>query len=122
MSRKVHGIKRAGTPVELDASKIKELVRCSKDPIYFIKNHVKVRHPTMGVVPFALYPYQEDLIKVIHENRNSIILSARQTGKCCFFSTTINIKKERTNIFSRYILKLFNFIEEKLCKNEITKK
>lgn len=111
-SRKVHGIKRANVEVEFDAKKARELMRSAQDPIYFIKNFVKIRHPTLGIVPFELYPYQEELIKMIHENRWSIILSARQTGKCCFFATTINIRKAKTSFFPKLMLGFFKFMEK----------
>ena len=40
-----------------------------------------VQHPVKGAVPFKLYPYQEHMIKCYHENRQIVVLSARQTGK-----------------------------------------
>lgn len=79
--RNIPGMKRANAPVEYTKDKLLELVKCQDNPIYFIKTFVKIRHPTKGVVPFILYDYQEKIIDMIHNNRWSIILSARQTGK-----------------------------------------
>lgn len=81
MSRKVYGIKRANAPVELDAQKIKELVKCKNNPAYFIKTHIKVLHPIKGIIPFTLYDYQEDLINLFNTNRRVIVKSSRQSGK-----------------------------------------
>ena len=58
-----------------------EIIRCSKDPVYFIKKYVMVQHPTKGALPFILRDYQEDLINVYHEHRRSVNLLGRQSGK-----------------------------------------
>lgn len=60
---------------------VREYARCARDPVYFIKNYVKVTHPKFGVVPFELYDYQEEMIHLFQNNRDSIVMSARQTGK-----------------------------------------
>jgi hypothetical protein len=59
---------------------INEIKICSKDPSYFLKNYVKVSHPTKGLVPFKLYPFQEELINSFRFNKNNLILKARQLG------------------------------------------
>ena len=74
-------IKKANQEVEFTLEQVQELQRCTADPIYFIRNYVTVQHPTRGAVPFDLYPYQEKMIRMYTENRYSVVLSARQTGK-----------------------------------------
>jgi hypothetical protein len=81
VGRKNPFIKRAHELTEYTTDQVHELLRCSTDPIYFIENYVKIQHPVLGTVPFDLYPYQKKLIRGFHENRLSIVLSARQTGK-----------------------------------------
>lgn len=61
--------------------KLIHLFRCVKDPLYFMKGFMKIQHPTRGSVPFQPYPFQEDMIRVFHDNRFSIALTARQCGK-----------------------------------------
>lgn len=58
-----------------------ELALCAKDPKYFLINHCYIQHPTRGRMRFLLYDYQEDLVDVYHNNRYSISMLARQTGK-----------------------------------------
>ena len=58
-----------------------ELALCAKDPKYFLINHCYIQHPTRGRMRFTLYDYQEDLVDVYHNNRYSISMLARQTGK-----------------------------------------
>ena len=51
------------------------------DPVHFITKYCVIEHPVHGSVPFELRPYQINLVKTLKEHRQSIILSARQTGK-----------------------------------------
>lgn len=74
-------IKLAHVEMEFTPGQIKELEKCSDDPIYFIETYVKIVHPIKGAVHFSLYPYQRELIRMYWKNKNNIILSARQTGK-----------------------------------------
>ena len=74
-------IKRAHEPTEYSTNQVHELLRCSTDPVYFIKHYVKIQHPMKGTIPFDLYRYQESLVEKFHKNRLNIVLSARQTGK-----------------------------------------
>jgi hypothetical protein len=65
----------------LGVQQIKELSLCMFDPKYFIKNYCYIQHPTTGRMKFDLYPYQENLIDVYHNYRNSIAMLPRQSGK-----------------------------------------
>ena len=58
-----------------------EFVKCSTDPIYFAKNYIKIISVDGGVVNFALWDFQEEMIKTYYENRFSIALAPRQCGK-----------------------------------------
>ena len=42
---------------------MKEIVRCGKKPEYFINTYAKITHPMKGLIPFHLYPFQEQLLK-----------------------------------------------------------
>ena len=74
-------IKRDGVAEEWDAMKLREYKKCMEDPSYFCKQYVKVIHLDKGLVPFDLYPYQEDMFDHFEENRFSIVLACRQSGK-----------------------------------------
>lgn len=81
MARKNPNIKRANAEVEFTPDQIMELKKCAQDPVYFICNYVKTQHPTKGIVPFKLRDYQVNMIRAYQQNRFSVVLSARQTGK-----------------------------------------
>jgi len=74
-------IKKANVDVEMTYEQARELLRCQKDPIYFIRNYVKIQHPTRGTISFDLYDYQEDMVRAYQREQYTVVLSARQTGK-----------------------------------------
>jgi hypothetical protein len=74
-------LKSANQEIELTYEQIQEYAKCMDDPIYFIKKYVYITHPVQGQIKFDLYDYQEELVKNYQNERNNIVLSARQTGK-----------------------------------------
>jgi len=74
-------IKRDGVEQEWTQNEINEYARCLKDPVYFAENYVRVISLDDGLVPFKLYPYQEKMVNHFNENRFSIVLACRQSGK-----------------------------------------
>ena len=58
----------------------KEILKCGKDPSYFINNFAKISHPMHGQIPFRTYEYQDDLLRSFNDHRFSVILKARQLG------------------------------------------
>mgnify|MGYP003110985263 FL=1 len=59
---------------------LKEVVRCGKDPNYFINNYARIPHPEKGLIPFKTYDFQTDLLEDFNDYRFSVILKARQLG------------------------------------------
>ena len=70
------GVQQAWTP-----SLLKEYKRCMDDPIYFAKSYCKVISLDKGLVNFELYPYQEKMFNHFNDNRFSVVLACRQSGK-----------------------------------------
>ena len=52
-----------------------------EDPIYFIKNYIKIVSLDEGLVPFKLYDFQENIVETIHNDRFTICKMPRQSGK-----------------------------------------
>ena len=78
-------LKAAGVEVPFTEENVKEFKKCAEDPIYFIKNYVKIVSLDKGLVPFELYDFQEDIVEKVHDNRFVIAKLPRQSGK----STTV---------------------------------
>ena len=74
-------LKAAGVKVPFTQEQVQEYIKCSRDPIYFIKNYAKIVSLDDGVVSFDPFPYQERMIKSIHENKNTLGKLFRQAGK-----------------------------------------
>jgi hypothetical protein len=59
---------------------IKEIVKCGKDPVYFINNYARISHPIHGTIPFKTYDFQTQLLTDFNDYRFNVILKARQLG------------------------------------------
>jgi len=57
-----------------------EVIKCGKDPVYFMNTYLKIQHPVKGLLPFKTFPFQDDCIKSFNENRFNIVLKSRQLG------------------------------------------
>ena len=58
-----------------------DLLRCTQDPLFFMRNFMKARHPLRGSIPFDPYPFQIRLVNAFQNHRFNVILAARQCGK-----------------------------------------
>lgn len=83
MSNNATGVssKKAHVEEVFTSEQIKEIRRCHSDPLYFIKNYVKIQHPVDGDILFTPRPYQERMIDNFHNNRFNIAMLPRQVGK-----------------------------------------
>ena len=60
--------------------RIKEILKCGKDPSYFLKTYARISHPMHGLILFDTYDFQDDLLKNFNDYRFNVILKARQLG------------------------------------------
>ena len=74
-------IKRDGVVHNFTKDEVIEYSKCLKDPGYFAKHYCKIIHLDLGLVPFELYPYQEQMFDKFNSNRFNIVLACRQSGK-----------------------------------------
>jgi len=58
-----------------------EYKKCRDSSIYFAEKYCKVIHLDRGLVPFELYDYQRKMFNHFNDNRFSIVLACRQSGK-----------------------------------------
>jgi len=57
-----------------------EIMRCGRDPTYFINTYCKISHPERGTIPFETYPFQDRCIEDFIKHRFNIVLKSRQLG------------------------------------------
>lgn len=64
---------------KLNAQQLDELAKSIKN-IFFFSLFIRVVNPVLGIVPFALYPFQKSVLLQFLKNRFNIILKFRQAG------------------------------------------
>jgi len=74
-------IKRDGVSHDFTKEEVDEYMKCAKNPVYFAEKYVKVIHLDRGLVPFEPYTYQRKMLRHLKNNRFSVILACRQSGK-----------------------------------------
>lgn len=96
---------------------VKEIVRCGRDPVYFIKRYAKIQHPTRGTIPFDTYDFQDECVKAFMKHRLNIILKSRQLGLstvCAAFAVWMAIfqKDKSILIIATKLATAQNFIKK----------
>ena len=94
-------LKRANVAQNFTSEQVEEFVKCSNDPVYFIKNYIQIISLDRGLIPFELYDFQSDMVNKFHANRFNIAKLPRQSGKStvvtayllwyCLFNDNVNI-------------------------------
>lgn len=74
-------IKKDGVSHNWTEYELIEYQKCMNDPAYFAENYIKIINLDKGLVNFKLYPYQRDMINHFNDNRFSVVLACRQSGK-----------------------------------------
>ena len=74
-------LKRKGVAVDWDEEKVKEFLKCAKDPVYFSEKYIQIVHVDHGLIPIELYEYQKEIIEKITKNRRVAVVTSRQAGK-----------------------------------------
>lgn len=74
-------VKKDGIQEDWTQEKVAEYAKCMADPAHFATNHLKIINLNDGLVPFELYPYQEEMFKQFNDNRFTVVLACRQSGK-----------------------------------------
>lgn len=89
---------------------IDDYIRCKTDPIYFASKCFLMTPE--GLKPCVLRDYQEEYLSHLQHNRFSIMLAARQSGKCVTFDTEVYLK---VNISSPYYQHFNTCIQYEKC-------
>lgn len=77
-------VKKAHTPTLYTEQQLTDFALCAdpdSGPEYFLNNFFYIQHPTRGKMAMTMFDYQIRLINTYHQNRFSISMLPRQTGK-----------------------------------------
>jgi hypothetical protein len=59
---------------------VSEIIKCGKDPVYFMNAYMKIQHPVKGLIKFDTFDFQDDCVGIFNKERFSIVLKSRQLG------------------------------------------
>ena len=76
--------------------RIREIVRCKKDIVYFAENYFRIVNLDKGLHVIKLYDVQKEFLRYLVENNKVVCCSGRQQGKCVFKDTKIKIRNKKT--------------------------
>ena len=74
-------LKKANITIDFSKEEIQEVVKCSKDIIYFCEKYLKIINIDEGLMPYEPYDYQKQIMHEVAANRFVICKMPRQTGK-----------------------------------------
>ncbi len=74
-------LKKANVSQEFTPDHVQEIIKCSEDPVYFIKEYIKIVSLDKGLIPFDMYHFQEEMVQKFHAERFNIAKLPRQSGK-----------------------------------------
>lgn len=67
--------------IEFTREHLIEYTKCAQDKLYFIKNYVQIVNVDKGLVPFEMWPFQEEIAELTDKERFVICKMPRQVGK-----------------------------------------
>lgn len=82
-------LKPIGYEHEYTGEQIQEIIKCTKDVIYFIETYVKIISLDHGMIPFKLYECQKKKVQAMVDERMLIIMEPRQQGKTVTAAATL---------------------------------
>lgn len=100
------GKKEAGVQIEYTDEQIVELAKCANDFFHFTKYvTIATDKPTNPDFRVDLRDYQKEMADLILQNRFTVILSSRQSGKCVSAETLIPVRHKHTGIIEQISIK-----------------
>jgi len=74
-------LKKVGVEHKFTEEQVQEYVKCSKDPVYFCINYIKIVNVDEGLIPFKMWEFQKEMLELFRDNRFVITKCPRQVGK-----------------------------------------
>lgn len=75
------GVRRSGISFAMTKLERQEYAKCKLSVFYFAQKYCKIKREDGTVGEITLRDYQKDIIKLFNDNRYSILMASRQTGK-----------------------------------------
>jgi hypothetical protein len=86
---RIKGVRRSGIAFAMTKEERQEYTKCKLSVFYFAQKYCQIKREDGTVGHLTLRDYQEGIIRLFNDNRYSILMASRQTGKT--ISTAIYI-------------------------------
>ena len=50
--------------MKFSKEQVEEYMKCAKDPVYFAEKYIKIVNVDQGLMPFNMWPFQKDMIRL----------------------------------------------------------
>lgn len=87
---------------------IAEIKKCKYDIFYFIENYCEINTLDSGVQLFEPHQYQKNMIKLMNDERFTIHMLPRQSGKCTVKDTMVTVRDTVTGEVSKVTVETFH--------------
>ena len=74
-------LKKVGVEHKYTQEQVEEYIKCSKDPVYFCMNYIKIVNVDEGLINFKMWDFQKEMLNLFKDNRFVITKCPRQVGK-----------------------------------------
>jgi len=74
-------LKKANVSQEFSKKEVAEYLKCAENPVYFIREYIRIVSLDEGIIPFTMYDFQEEMVQKFHDHRFNIAKLPRQSGK-----------------------------------------
>ncbi len=77
----IKGVRKANIPFAMNDGEMNEYLKCKMSVHYFAQKYCQIKREDGTIGPMTLRDYQKDIIDLYTQNRFSILMASRQTGK-----------------------------------------
>jgi hypothetical protein len=84
---------------------VSELKKCKENVLHFAENHFNIVNLDEGKQKIQLHSYQKKALRMIRDNRFSLFLFSRQSGKCLKMNTLCKIRNKKTGEIQEFTIK-----------------
>jgi hypothetical protein len=106
--KNIRGVRKANITYAMTQEELDEYTKCKMSVHYFAQNYCKIKGEDGTIGHMKLRDYQEEIIDLFNENRFSLLMCSRQTGKCFATTTRVSVflinKNDNTKEFYENIL------------------
>lgn len=113
-------LRRANLLYEYTQEEINELIKCKNDVNYFANHYAYTKSAATGTLEhITMRDYQEDMLNTINDNRFTIIVASRQSGKCSIGNEYVELESgEKVKLIDLFTEHHKNFFYKLISKSK----